>query len=219
VTEPELQPSGSFTRRQVLRTAAVAGAVAWATPVVQTINPARAYAGTPSQTCYSVIVGSDGRCFPAQNTADYGCITPEVGETDGCGFVDARPAPGGAIVVSVAEGVTLVDGGSRTRTGNCNGVAATANPRSWAFSPLVAGDGDGGDIEQIEMVICADSAVTGPTGATGATGATGEEPVVPGTGPTGTTGSITGPTGSDQTGPTGATGATGGTGASGTTGA
>jgi hypothetical protein len=208
VTDRENQPQESLSRRQVLKGAAVAGAVAWAAPVIQTINPARAYAGTPSQVCYSVIIDSNGQCAPVQNSGAYGCVTPEVGETDGCGLVSATPAAGGVMAVAVAEGTELVDASSRSRGGGCVPGSATANPQAYAF-----GVGDDDDLEQVEMVIC--SSTTGASGGSGPTGATRDSGV---TGPTATTGP-TGATGGGTTGTTGgATGATGASGATGTTG-
>jgi hypothetical protein len=229
LTDRDQQSSEPISRRQILRTAAVAGAVAWVTPVVQTINPARAYAGTPSSTCYSVIVGPDGQCVPSQNPADYGCVSPVLGETDGCGLVAAGTGPGGVVAVSLVEGAMLAEGGKRSRqSGGCTPAAATSNSQTYAFGGALTP----GEVTQVEMVICVetaltsgptgptgdapvDSGVTGPTGDTGGAGPTGD---TGGAGPTGDTGG-TGPTGaSGGTGPTGASGGTGPTGASGTSG-
>ena len=110
MSDRDQQVDETISRRQVLRAAAVAGAVAWAAPVVQSINPARAYAGTPSSTCYSVIIGPDGQCVPAQNPSDYGCVSPVVGETDGCGLVSASAGSGGVVAVSVATGALSAAG-------------------------------------------------------------------------------------------------------------
>jgi hypothetical protein len=216
VTDRQNQPRESLSRRQVLKGAAVAGAVAWATPVIQTINPARAYAGTPSQVCYSVIIDSNGQCIPAQNPSDYQCITPEIGETDGCGFVIASPAAGGVMAVAVAEGAELIDAGTKSRTGGCSPGSPTANSRAFAFGAMESGDGE---IEQVEMVICSTTTgVSGPTGATGDSGTTGPTGTTGGATTGATGGGTTGTTGG-ATGATGASGATGATGASGTTGA
>jgi hypothetical protein len=217
VTDRDQQPN-PVTRRQLLRGAAVAGAVAWATPVIQTINPARAYAGTPSRVCFSVIIDPSGQCIPVQNPGAYQCITPEIGETDGCGLVSASVGPDG-IAVSVAEGVEILDAGTAVSSGLCDPALPTGSSRTLAFRARAADD----QVAQVELVVC--TSATGASGATGPTGATHDSGV---TGPTGASGAsgATGPTGathdSGVTGPTGASGATGAngaTGASGTTGA
>jgi hypothetical protein len=184
--------------------------VAWATPVVQTINPARAYAGTPSSTCYSVIIGPDGQCVPAQNPADYGCVSPVVGETDGCGFVSASAGSGGVVAVSLKGGATLAEGGKRSQAGGCTPAAATADSQTYAFGGAL----QPGEVTQIEMVICTEA----PTEPTGPTGETGGAPTGT-TGPTETTGTTGGSGASGATGASGASGPSGASGASGPSGA
>jgi hypothetical protein len=215
LTDREDHPSEPISRRQVLRTAAVAGAVAWVTPVVQTINPARAYAGTPKSTCYSVIVGPDGQCIPSQNPADYGCVSPVLGETDGCGLVAASPGAGGLVAVSLAEGASLMEGGKRSRdSGGCTPPASTSSSQTYAFGGALTE----GEVAQVEMVICTEAPLTtGPTGASGASGATGASGPSGATGASGASGA-TGASGASGTSGPGESGPTGPSGASGTSG-
>jgi hypothetical protein len=203
LTEHDQQPT-PVTRRQLIRGAAVAGAVAWATPVIQTINPARAYAGTPSRICYSIIIDANGHCSPVQNPAAYLCVTPEIGETDGCGLVSTAVGPDG-VDVAVADGVEILDAGTGTSGGLCDSAMSTGSSRSLAFR----GRGTTDPLAQVEMVVCA-SAI-GPTGASGATGASGPS------GPSGPSG-LSGPTGTSAPGPTGPSGSSGASGPAGTSG-
>jgi hypothetical protein len=80
------------SRRRVLKGIAAAGAVAWATPVVQTVNMQRAWAqnGSPERVCYRVKVESDGGCDEGFGTKD--CLDPaEAGVTAKGGCAAASP--------------------------------------------------------------------------------------------------------------------------------
>jgi hypothetical protein len=73
--EPEGTRDG-ISRRRVLKGMAAAGAVAWATPVVQTVNMQRAWAqnGSPHQICYRIKIESDGSCQEGFGRND--CLDP-----------------------------------------------------------------------------------------------------------------------------------------------
>ncbi len=104
-----------ISRRNVLKRAAVVGAVAWTAPVIQSINPTRAYAGTPQRFCYSVRINPDGTCFPEQNAQFYHCVSPNIGEVDGCAAVAASAVSDpvtGTMTVTIAGGCTLQSGAS-----------------------------------------------------------------------------------------------------------
>src|SRR5215217_4015058 len=61
-----------ISRRRVLKGMAAAGAVAWATPVVQTVNMQRAWAQntSPGRVCYRIKIESDGSCQQGIGTND-----------------------------------------------------------------------------------------------------------------------------------------------------
>jgi hypothetical protein len=204
------EPTDGLSRRQVLKRAAVAGAVAWATPVVQSINPSRAWAsgvGTPRQICQSVVIDASGNCSDGQGGFTH--ITP-TGETGGCEFVSTEVDPDGGILVGVPPGTEVVDGAVVGPNGHAQPPISNAAGDIWKASSPGAGG-----IDHLELTICApELAATGPT-ATGASGPTAPAP----TGPSGST--PTGPTASGPSGPapTGATGASGPSGPSGPSGA
>ena len=211
MSEDVHEPTEGLSRRQVLKRAAVAGAVAWAAPVVQSINPSRAWAsgvGTPRQICQSVVIDSSGNCSEAQGGFTH--ITP-TGETGGCEFVSTEVDPDGGILVGVPPGTEVVDGAVVGPNGHAQPPVSNASGDVWkASSPGSEG------IDHVELTICApESVVTGPSGAT-ATGPSGPTAPLP-SGPSGSTGpsgpAPTGPSGSAPTGPSGASGASGSTGA------
>lgn len=178
MTEHLEQPEG-VSRRQILKRAAVAGAVVWATPVIQTINPARAYAGTPNQVCYSVRVDADGSCGDSQ-------VTP--GEPGGCGYVGAGAGSDGTLNVTTAPEATMVEGYvSDTGKPGSSGDGAT-----WVF------ESNG---SPVEMTICVTEETPANTGPTGGSGPSGGTAPTDGVGPGDGTG--TGATGTGGTGPTG----------------
>jgi hypothetical protein len=78
------------SRRRVLKGIAAAGAVAWATPVVQTVNMQRAWAenGSPERVCYRIKIESDGTCDEGIGNND--CLTTDGFESDG-GCTAAAP--------------------------------------------------------------------------------------------------------------------------------
>lgn len=200
-------PAEGLSRRQVLKRAAFAGAVVWATPVVQSINPSRAWAsgvGTPRQSCQSVIIDSSGNCSDAQG--GFTTITP-TGETGGCEFVDSVLDPSGDILVGVAPGTEVVDGAVVGADGSSSPPMSDATGGVWKASPEHAA------IDHVELTICVPEGATGPT-ATGPehTGPSGPVTGPSGPAPTGPSGPPTGPSGPAPTGPSGTTGATGPTG-------
>jgi hypothetical protein len=202
------EPTDGLSRRQVLKRAAVVGAVAWATPVVQSINPSRAWAsgvGTPRQICQSVTIDSSGNCSDGQGGFTH--ITP-TGETGGCEFVTTELAPDGSILVGVPPGSEVVDGAVVGPSGHAQPPISNASGDVWK----AATPGQGG-VDHVELTICVpELAATGPT-ATGPSGSTAPVP----TGPSGSSGPAgptpTGPSGPALSGPSGATGASGSTGA------
>jgi hypothetical protein len=212
VSDDVHEPTEGLSRRQVLKRAAFAGAVAWATPVVQSINPSRAWAqgvGTPRQICQSVIIDSSGNCSDAQGGFTH--ITP-TGETGGCDFVDAATDPSGDIVFSVPEGTEVVDGAAVGSDGSSQAPISNAAGDVWKASSRE------GSVDHVELTICVpETAVpTGPTATTGPTGPTDPHEQVGPTGPSGSTGA-SGTTGPAPSGPSGSS--TGATGPSGTSGA
>jgi hypothetical protein len=215
VSDELYEPTDGLSRRQVLKRAAFAGAVVWATPVVQSINPSRAWAqgvGTPRQICQSVIIDSSGNCSDGQG--GFTQITP-TGETGGCEFVSSEVEPDGGILVGVPPGTEVVDGAVVGSNGQSKAPMSNASGDVWRADPV----GPGG-IDHIELTVCVpESAVTGPSGPT-ATGPSGPTAPVP-TGPSGSSGpsgpaAPTGPSGPAPTGPSGASGASGSTGTTGT---
>ncbi|HEY7661176.1 MAG TPA: twin-arginine translocation signal domain-containing protein [Actinomycetota bacterium] len=158
------------SRRQVLRGAAVAGAAAWAAPVIQTINPATAYAGTPQEACYSVKISTGGGCSPEQNPNGYHCIDPETGDDGGCGFVAASArTPNddtGTITVTIASGCTLVDGASKCGSSGCTSPQEIG-PNTWLFTPCPSGPhGQNQGISGVELTICCSGTVGDVEGGT-----------------------------------------------------
>jgi hypothetical protein len=73
--EPE-STQEQISRRRALKRMAAAGAIAWATPVVQSVNMRRAWAtnGSPERVCYRIKIESNGSCQTGLGRND--CLDP-----------------------------------------------------------------------------------------------------------------------------------------------
>lgn len=130
-----------MTRRELLRKgAALGGAVAWMTPVVQTVGMGRAFAqtGTPegpdiSYIAMHVACGED--IYTVKWEADTGSWDPEPGNFPGCAFeVSGSKADGGTLEISVSS---VGEGCYSISFGNCrfiDGVAKGGRSTCTAFT-------------------------------------------------------------------------------------
>jgi hypothetical protein len=114
------EPEGTreqISRRRALKRMAAAGAVAWAAPVVQTVNMQRAWAqnASPQRVCYRIKIESDGTCETGLGRND--CLDPS--------------SPDGLLTEGGCEFFVSLDRVSDciwtvTVDGDCEIVAATA---------------------------------------------------------------------------------------------
>ena len=84
--EKEVQdPEQNVSRRHALKKMAAVGGAVWVAPALQTINMARAKAGSPHEVCFSVKISGGNRCEEPPST--FHCIVPVTTHLGGCGHV------------------------------------------------------------------------------------------------------------------------------------
>lgn len=155
--EPEGTPE-QISRRRALKRMAAAGAVAWATPVVQTINMQRAWAenASPPRNCYRVKIEDDGSCDDGQPGAN-DCLTTGDFLAGGCDAVSPD-----LVISSGCEWIVTVNGDcviteATAKTGNeCHSIPGSGTNTITINTCEV----DEQDISHVELVVCCEEQAT-----------------------------------------------------------
>jgi hypothetical protein len=110
-----MQPDGrtdGITRRQALKRAAAVGALAWATPVVETLTAQRAWAASPQGLCYSVKLDPYQQVyFNGNNANGFKCCDPDALHVgDGGSQVGLTINNDGTWTVTLAPGCSFESG-------------------------------------------------------------------------------------------------------------
>jgi len=226
--------SDGINRRQALKRLAAAGAVAWATPAVQTLNMSRAHAQTsppPPEACFSIAFRGT-TCYE-YNGNNFQCdVDPVFVQAGGCAqgvTIDTNGPVYGSYgsatwIVTIPAGCSFVTGwthGGPQSLCEQNAVAVVNGDGTTTvtFYPNsdVPGDGHYG-ISNVQLTFCCgDSAATVETSPSPSASPTRPprpgQPNHPGPNQQGNVAGASGPTGS--TGPSGPSGPSGPTGATG----
>jgi len=152
-------------RRTLLKKIAVAGSVAWAVPVVNTLNMrvANAQTASPRTECYCVEWRpSDNPQCSEQPAGRGSCeICPADTVAGGCasGHFSVSLGGGGTWVVTMAPGCTFLDGVAYSKCGSpavCEPAAVGPGAGSASFFPCTDPINQG--IHHIEFVFCCEVA-------------------------------------------------------------
>lgn len=157
--------SAGIDRRTLLKGIAKAGAVAWAVPVVHTLNMrvANAQTASPRTECYCVEWRPSDQPQCGEQPSGRGTcgICPPDTVAGGCapGHFSVTLGGGGAWVVNMSPGCTFLDGVAYSKCSApavCEPAAVGPGATSATFFPC----GDSGDhaIHHIEFVFCCEVA-------------------------------------------------------------
>jgi hypothetical protein len=156
-------PEEGVSRRQALKRMAAVGGAVWIAPVLQTVNMARAQAGTPRQNCFSVKISAGNKCEePGPSGGGFHCLTPVTTPLGGCAHVSAVSTGSGASWVidlgscSFLEGQVHSGGGS----GSCCPINIAPGTTGVITVPRCASGPHGQlqDISGVELTICCPTA-------------------------------------------------------------
>jgi hypothetical protein len=152
-------PEQNVNRRQALKKMAAVGGAVWVAPALQTINMARAKAGTPREVCFSVLITAGNKCEePGPSGQGFHCIVPVLG-TGGCSHITPIATHGGSSWV-VNLGCRWVEGAVKSGggTGSCCTLPIAPGTTGTITIPRCATGPHGQlqDISGVEITFCCD---------------------------------------------------------------
>jgi hypothetical protein len=150
----------NVSRRQALKRMAAVGGAVWVAPALQTINMARANAGTPRETCFSVKIEAGNRCEePTGGSRGFHCIVPVTGSTGGCGHVVPLVTSAGQSWVIDLGSCRFLEGSVKSGSGTCCPLTFSPSTTGVITVPRCATGPHGQlqDISGVELTICCDA--------------------------------------------------------------
>jgi len=157
----EIGPTQSrVDRRQALKRMAAVGGAVWVAPALQTINMARAKAGTPQQDCFSVLIASGKQCASPGPTGEGAhCLTP-ITTPGGCAHITVVSTNNGQSWFIDLGSCTFVEGFVRSGRGSCCALNIPPGTSGVIEAPRCASGPHGQlqDITGVELTICCPTA-------------------------------------------------------------
>jgi hypothetical protein len=159
--EPHGPDPGGVNRRQALKRIAAVGGAVWVAPALQTINMARAKAGSPLEVCFSVKIDGNGACvLPGPTGQGFACIVPVTG-SDGCGHVTAISTNSGEDWLIDLGSCRFIEGAVKSGGGStsCCPLSISSGTTGVITAPRCATGPQGQlqDISHVEITFCCDS--------------------------------------------------------------
>lgn len=158
--EPHDPDASSVSRRQALKRMAAVGGAVWVAPALQTINMARAKAGSPQEVCFSVKIEGGGACvLPGPTGEGFHCIVPVTGG-DGCGHVTAISTNSGEDWLIDLGSCRFIEGAVKPGGGStsCCPLSIAAGTTGVITAPRCATGPQEQlqDISEVEITFCCD---------------------------------------------------------------
>lgn len=153
-------PQEQISRRRALKRMAAAGAVAWATPVVQTVNMQRAWAanGSPVRECYRIKVESNGKCETGLGKND--CLDPSSPDglltEGGCAFFVSLDKVSNCIWTVTVDGDCEIVAATAKTGPECHDIDGTGTNTITINTCLL----DKRAISHVELAICCEQSAS-----------------------------------------------------------
>jgi hypothetical protein len=157
VETEQQDPEQNVSRRQALKRMAAIGGAVWVAPALQTINMAKAKAGTPRQNCFSVKIEGGRKCEQPASLNGWHCLHPIIG-TGGCANVTAISTNAGQSWFIDLGACTFVEGYVKSGGGSSSCCQLNIAPGTTGViqAPRCATGPKGQlqDISGVELTIC-----------------------------------------------------------------